>query len=469
MIKQGLGVHGTTVSPSGEADFIPLFYAILYYDESLFTALLDLTLDVNHTSRLRKTALYLAVLHNEPAARDQLLLHPEIDMRDQAYCSLYDFVRFSPDNFKRLARKLASTLVTIEWGRPLRLPIAFLNEMCQSQLREALLEKIVTLPVFIKNPALILAMLAFIDNPRRLPFARLNRLAVAVECVQFVIEPSLVDNGGTNLCGPAVVMQYLLLYNPEKFIYATLELAELPKRGKHLPPCMRTCPQVVLETAYHLGSVWLETIRHNFNTVLGYAANSRLELVQGMTTPRDLITMLSEFGFSITAETLQIQLNRKTSPGLFFDGVRKKTAGWPCLPFLRLHDGTHVEIQDDSQRFAHLLTWMGKHPDHYVPALLDTDLVGRIRRVKATYDSVLKIWKYLHCVNITNVCVDEQKKTVSLDCLTYGERYKATQIPLAEFEKGFLGAVYIHHVAKPEALLSSSATEEKLESPRVRL
>lgn len=466
LVENGVGVDADFFHQSGEKHYRALFYVLedsRGFDKSLFDKLLATVENINHVSSYGQTALYLAVEQGNQYAIDKLLERDDIQIKGRHFnLTLFDLAKRDPSLYKKLVDKLNKQFDpdSYDWSELIEFPIAELNQDHQTKLLNKLLKKIDQLEIF-EDKELKNAFLDFLYDPTPLPCKRLNRLAIAFECVSYLVNYDWINQHNTNLCGTAVLMQHLAASQPNVFIHSVIEMATLGLKNasppKYLPSRVKSLTKENLDLSYNLASFWMEGIRHGYNTVFGYSSQSKLEKFYGLTSPYQLELMFKEFKLGIVEESFQIRIDPRLRFSSLFEGVRGLIANYGFLPApLKFYGSKHAEIQDDHKRFETLMNWSSAHPKDMICILIDFNLLNVLFNCVKEDGGRSLGCEETHFLNVTNLSLSNDGKSLSLSFTTYGNKQEAKNIRTDDFIKGYRGALLI----MPPALTNELDTKK---------
>lgn len=443
-----------------EKCYSPLMAAIAKGKSELIPSLILKTANVNEVygdALAPTTALSLAVERGDVYAVKQLLAHKDIRITGEVHSkSIFDLMlEPGKEEIRQLITDHVKSKLDIssyDFSSPLKIPVKLLNQKNQDLLKQKLLTKIDELPIFKQNDALKQDFLEFIHNEHELPFPLLNRVGVALECIEYLLNPEWIHQGPVNLCGPASLMQNLVINKPELFLYSAMEMVELPKRGSHLPPIVRQIPPEVSNQSHFLSEFWLRTLRHNYNVVLGYKASSRAEVIYGITYPYQLEKMFADFGYDIVSEDMQIKFSDLT-PNLFEKFRRNVLASkFFSLPEpFKIYGKKHKEEHDTQVQLKELTDWFNQNKDSTLTILVDPALVLKAFDIHQTNETkpFLFLFTFSHYININKFEYDEKQNSVSFELYTYGKKIE-TRMSADSFCKYYYGALMVHPNLEPK-------------------
>lgn len=350
-------------------------------------------------------------------------------------------------------KKLANSMIAkgvgvngnqVSWHSRFPIPIMLLSDQQRKFIEQRLKSKINKLSLFDDNTKLKEDLINFINDPTPLPFKNLDRLAIAYQCVEFLVSPHLIDQRNLNLCGPATLMQHIVCQNPEKFVYQTIEMAELQfgKEKHHLPEQIKSYPSSYKETFHDLDDIWLQTIRHNYNPITGYQPLSKLEEPMALTTPYMLERMFKDFGYEVIQENCQIPFANTTMLGRFFETARHKIADYGVMPApFKFYGAKHKEIRDDDKRFQALCDWYLKSPEKICTILISGDFIKHFLN-KDKGSTILGILTLSHYININNFKYNPETDKLSFIAYTWGSEFRIESEGKI-FKSVYLGGIFI--------------------------
>ncbi|MDQ2994327.1 MAG: hypothetical protein M3R00_05205 [Pseudomonadota bacterium] len=420
---------------------------ILYeknYDEVLFLKILARERHINHATRNGFTALYMAAYTNESALR-HLLKRPDIQIGGVNFTTrLIEFHLTKPAVITLLKEKVqqASYVLPINYTG-LQFPATWLSDVNKERLLQRVKSMIAGQPLFRVDKELTNAFDAFLHDPTPLPFKHADRASIAADCLYYIRAPETINQNRTTLCGVACFMQHLVITDPIKFIYTVIELCEQGAQPKHLPLRVKSIPPSAINFAYQLSTIWLETVRHNYNGLFDYDSTSSVEKIRGLTRPFQLELMYREFGFNVLRETFQVCFDTSNRVGSFFDSARKLISCYGVLPKpFKLYGSQHVEIQDEDERFADLCAISEK--SNLITILIKSDLLSILFNEKLEFSAFLYLIETGHYITIFDFHHDEGAGLVNFSFMTYGVGF-SIELPVNDFKSHYLGAMAVEY------------------------
>lgn len=451
LVDNEIGLEADIPNEMADKHYSPLFCVLENekgFDQALFDKLLSKTKDINHTSGFGQTALYIAIEQKNTHAIDAILARPDIQIKGRFLSlTLFDLAKRDNALYEKLVKRLNETFNAEEynWETFLDIPIAALNEEHQEILYKKLFRQILKLDVFQDDPDLRDKFIAFLNNTTPLNFKRLDRLAIAFECVSYLTNYLWINQHKSNLCGVAVLMQHLVVYKPDVFVMSVMEIANLGvpnSERSNLPARVKSLTQDNRNLSYNLAGLWMEAIRNSYNVLLGYSSEWRFEKLYGLTTPYQLSLMFNDFNLSFSKDTFQIRIDPEMRFGSYLETARGLIAKFGVLPApFKIYGAKHLEWDDDKQ-FEEFVKFAMVNENSLIPILIDKDLVATIlgKPVEKGMSGLgVEDTHYLHIVNFS---LSEDESKVKFTYVTFGLGFEI-EVPTDIFKKGFRGAYYM--------------------------
>lgn len=131
---------------------------------------------------------------------------------------------------------------------------------------------------------------------------RLSRDEIVAELLSLILDPDLLNQAQSNVCGVAIFLHELAEKSPLRFVMLGLQLA---KTGKSNIPFANIESTDELNNLDSLALTMMCSIRH-FSNISGYSKNSMFERLLGATLPKDFELWFERSGFEIITDNLTL-------------------------------------------------------------------------------------------------------------------------------------------------------------------
>lgn len=276
----------------------------------------------------------------------------------------------------------------------------------------------------------LLKIIDFLKGSDSLVYSQINKIELAYDMINCLMNPFKIQQGASNLCGPATLLMLYLNDDPVNCIENFISLV-LGKKSEHklkLKPANYSKEKDSSFSAIYLSALKNASNNMGYSNSFNNCFSKKIEKFQGITEPRLICEWLKNCNFASIVEATFIQSSNDTESLL--------------ATFANAYDKDHkvYDSREDNLKAACKFLAEGGN----LVLLMKCGKSEALKGIVAQQSSSFLTLEGSHYIIAKQLIYDEENKVVFLNAWSYGKETEI-KIKLEEFlsfYRGYIGASY---------------------------